>query len=610
MRLSRRQLLRGGVLLPSLLLPPTLGAATCAALAEPLPQADLNHLDGEDVVFAHISDTHMRPTDPEGVQHLRTLLTRIRAANPAFLLDTGDLADDNTGASLSSYLTAVDQAGGYSRYPTYAPGIPLIAVAGNHDYCGVVYEKGGVLQGSPFPEYMGPPPPYPYLPIAPTRHSFTVGNYRFVGTSGHPDWLETWPQTWLERQLELSCADGRSAVLFHHHCYNGWMGDAHELEISPEGSTRIDTLAQRYPVLAYLCGHCHYERLEAMPPGYVAHAVARSVLRDRSSGIATGPGPFALCALAEGHINFNIVPNDHVSDVFVVVTRPAQYLETQFRDGPLKRLEQSKTLAGPTKVRAYARAKRGTITRADYQLDDGPRRPMQRLGTSAYWEATFDASALSGIHTLRVIAKADIGGWEPEAAHQITCCFADSVPTRPTAACGSRRLVQPLAAGWNLISLPFIPTRPAITDALQSIQGAYTDVLAYDAAAAAWLRYSPSVPAQFNTLSTLAPQRGYWLHMSRPATLYVSGEPLTPANIALRPGWNLVGFPSAAAQPISQALASIAGQYDCVYAYDSTMASGEWRTYIVGEVSSDLESLEPGQGYWIYAKTNCTWICP
>ena len=72
MHLSRRRLLRGGVLLPRPLLPPAPGAATRAALAEPLPQADLTHLDGEGVVFAHTLDAHVRPANAKGLQRLGT----------------------------------------------------------------------------------------------------------------------------------------------------------------------------------------------------------------------------------------------------------------------------------------------------------------------------------------------------------------------------------------------------------------------------------------------------------------------------------------------------------------------------------------------------------
>ncbi len=609
MPLSRRQLLRAGLALPAGLAAPWMRSGWRLAAQSVTPQADLTQLDGEDVVFAHISDAHMRPDDPFGVLHLKKVLERVRACNPAFLLETGDLTQDNTGASLESYLQAYDQQGGFSRYPDYGPGIPLIPVAGNHEFCGVIDEQNGVIVGSPFPEYMGPPPPYPQMPIAPTKHSFCVGNYRFVGTSSNPDWLETWPHLWLERELELSCADGRSAVLFHHHNPHGWMRpDAGELEISVEGSAKIDALAQRSPVLAYLCGHCHYERFEAMPPGYVAHSVARAVLRD-GAGTATGPGPFSLYALADGHINLNVAPGP---DVFVVTTRPGQFIETDV-GGTLKRLDYTRTLAAPTSVRAYARARGGSIAQVNYRLDGGPTVGMQRIGSTSYWEAPLDATPLSGSHSITVTAKAAIetpaGTWRPESSHEITCAFAASVPVRAAPACGSRRLVLPLAPGWNLVSVPFVPLHNTLPAALSSIEGSYSAVLAYDVATETWLRYSPNGPAMLNNLTSITPRRGYWILMTREASLYLSGEPLTPSSIALKAGWNLVGYPGQNPLPATEALASIAGKYDCVYAYENS-ADPQWRTYIVDSVANSLDHMVPGVGYWILATTDCTWVVP
>ena len=598
MRLTRRDILKAGLLLPATWACgwPIRSFASSTVLA-----AETSQLDGEDVVFAHISDAHMRQSDAQGIIHLKTLLARVKAINPAFLLDTGDIADDNTGTSMENYLKAVDEVGGFSRYPDYVAGIPFVPVAGNHEFCGVV-------PGSPFPEYMGPTPPY-VEPSAPTRHSFVVGNYRFVGTSSNPDWLETWPQQWLENQMALSCADGKPLILFHHHSPHGWMGDATELDITADGWAKIDTLAQEYPVLAYLCGHCHYDRLEAMPPGYVAHSNGRAVLRG-SSGAATGPGALTLCALADGHINMNTSPGAYV---FVVITRPGQYMKTQYHSEPVKALDCTKTAAASsTVVRAFARASGGgSIIQVSYSLDGGSAVAMRQIGSTPYWEATLDASGLSGEHTLAVTAKGNIGGWKPESTHAITCYLAGTVPARTSSACGSVNISLSLVEGWNLISVPFVPSSTALVDALSSIAGEYSEVFAYDAFddQEPWKRHTPSAPDLLNNLNTMVPQRGYWLRMSAPATLYLAGEPLNPVSIPLRAGWNLVGYPSQTLRSVSDALASIAGQYDCVYAYDNSTPSGCWKTYNANAApaTNDLTEMVAGAGYWIHATADCTW---
>jgi hypothetical protein len=372
-------------------------------------------------------------------------------------------------------------------------------------------------------------------------------------------------------------------------------------------------------VLAYLCGHCHYDRLEAMPPGYLAHSNARAVLRN-GAGTALSWGALTLYALADGHINLNTKPgydNETTPNnaVFLVITRPAQYIETQHPGGPLKSLDHTKTPSGMVTVRAYARANGGSITQVNYRLDAGAAVIMQRIGTTAYWEATLDARELSGRHTIKVTAKGLIGAeWRPESTHQITCYFAANVPARTAPGCGSVNMSLPLAQGWNLISVPFAPTDSDLAAALSSIEGQYSEVFAYDAfdSDTPWEHHTPGAPAPLNDLTAIQPQRGYWLRMSAAATLFVAGEPLSPASIALKAGWNLVGYPSQTTRPVATALASIAGQYDVVYAYDNATPSGHWKTYNVNASppTNDLAEMVAGEGYWIHATADCTWTLP
>ena len=84
-------------------------------------------------------------------------------------------------------------------------------------------------------------------------------------------------------------------------------------------------------------------------------------------------------------------------------------------------------------------------------------------------------------------------------------------------------------AGWNLIAYPVQETRP-VSEALQSIDGAYALVYGYEASDAAdpWRIYcncqnEPNWVATFNDLETLEFGQGYWISATTAITLYLEG---------------------------------------------------------------------------------------
>jgi hypothetical protein len=75
----------------------------------------------------------------------------------------------------------------------------------------------------------------------------------------------------------------------------------------------------------------------------------------------------------------------------------------------------------------------------------------------------------------------------------------------------------------------------------------------------------------------------------------------TDANfdLKLKTGWNLISLPvSPADSSINSLLSSITGKYDAIYSYDTSL--NQYQSYIPGESSNSLSTLEPGRGYWIY----------
>src|SRR5262249_30189569 len=108
-----------------------------------------------------------------------------------------------------------------------------------------------------------------------------------------------------------------------------------------------------------------------------------------------------------------------------------------------------------------------------------------------------------------------------------------------------------------------------------------------------------------NTLASLVSGRGYWVKVSRANTLTLVG-PVWAGPVSLVPGWNLVGFPGLTFDPTEQ--------LDLISIFRGQLATVPrlWRwdggtsQRFVGYDSqalppiTDLKSVEPGKGYWVY----------
>jgi hypothetical protein len=156
----------------------------------------------------------------------------------------------------------------------------------------------------------------------------------------------------------------------------------------------------------------------------------------------------------------------------------------------------------------------------------------------------------------------------------------------------------PLSAGWNLISLNKLPADLSVTSVLSGISSNLLQIK--DAATT----YSPSVAAYFNTMSSLTAGKGYWINMSAPATLSVTGTDIAPAShsLALNPGWNLVAYYPAGNLATATALASVSS-----YLQEARSLT---QVYVPGGGANTLTQMAPNQGYWIKVSQACTLTYP
>jgi hypothetical protein len=158
-----------------------------------------------------------------------------------------------------------------------------------------------------------------------------------------------------------------------------------------------------------------------------------------------------------------------------------------------------------------------------------------------------------------------------------------------------------LGEGWNLISLPLVPTNSSIDNVLSLLlkAGLLEKVWTYDAETKTWHSYAPGAPPD---LTTMVDGKGYFIKMKAYNVLIVQGTeqpapPATPRVYHVVPGWNLIGYKRLAESKVSDYLSGV--DYIRVYKF----VNGQ---YIL--VRPD-ENMEPGLGYWVAVKTE-GWIYP
>jgi hypothetical protein len=159
---------------------------------------------------------------------------------------------------------------------------------------------------------------------------------------------------------------------------------------------------------------------------------------------------------------------------------------------------------------------------------------------------------------------------------------------------------------WNMISIAPIFTVFNLTTVLASITGEYNTVQWYDASDLKdhWKHYAPGKPFG-NDLTEIYGEMGLWIHMKNDTVLIhdniVPQTGWPPVQIQLLNGWNFVGYPSALARTVDDAMGSV--NYNVVQTYDAY--TDTWLSW--DGSSGNLVNMELGRGYWIHVSSDQMW---
>jgi hypothetical protein len=221
--------------------------------------------------------------------------------------------------------------------------------------------------------------------------------------------------------------------------------------------------------------------------------------------------------------------------------------------------------------------------------------------TYTWWSTTHDPVT----HTAG-LSDTNAFGWSTAGTQTITVTAANAGGT----ATGTHviTILQShdiaLSTGWTLVSWPLALVTENLTDTLAASCSACDQAWAYDAwdDTDPWRHWPGDLEQADETV-------GLWLHATEPATLTVTGWQLVNPTIELRAGWNLVGYPSQTAQPVAEALSSIAGKYTRVLTFNVSDPTDPWKQHSIDAptYTNDLGVIEPGRGYWLHVTEDCTW---
>jgi plastocyanin len=129
-------------------------------------------------------------------------------------------------------------------------------------------------------------------------------------------------------------------------------------------------------------------------------------------------------------------------------------------------------------------------------------------------------------------------------------------------------LSLPVAEGWNLLSLPFLPPDGAVS-------------ALYPTASSAAFTYQTGYQSQ----AAVAPGPGYWLKFPAAQSVDLDGGAISAETVAVTQGWNIVGSISV---PVGVA---------SVQSDPGGLVISSFFGYDAGYFTAD--TLQPGRGYWV-----------
>jgi hypothetical protein len=527
--------------------------------------------------FASIADSH------DEISAFTQTINQIKLLNPDLIIHAGDLENNGMVSSeINPTITLLKNINMYNN---------MFMVRGNHDdhvkgsaaIWQTYFSSSQNVRSLPagVSNYVGIDASSTYL-----TYSFDYGNSRFIGVDvpGDVNLLTTAQYNFLDSRLTNAESLGLSHAFIFFHSPEYCITDTHcgctaKTDSSCTPAAFV-SLVNNHPIVsATFHGHEH-----ALGHVHMDSTRVSSLKRSYEEFFTSSSGNPYSFTVYPNRIDDNYTSNSQTSFAMISVN-DLSFTVSLYRTGNTSPLwSKTFTKPGPTQTPTFTPSNTPTATLTP---------------------------TLTATET-------------PSATASLTPTPTDTATHTPTPT-ATATLTQslPLVTGWNLVSFMVHPVSTGIEDALLSINGSYDLVYAWDATGANstagnWMRYAPGIPIG-NTLSTLDETQGFWIHMSNPDELEITGTAPTKSISLLTTagGWNLVGYPLSGNQSLPEELNAHGvpiTDFSLVYAYHANDTSDPWdpwKRYAVDvPIGNDLGELSPGWGYWVKVSVAHTWTLP
>jgi hypothetical protein len=181
--------------------------------------------------------------------------------------------------------------------------------------------------------------------------------------------------------------------------------------------------------------------------------------------------------------------------------------------------------------------------------------------------------------------------------HFYVVCAVNATDTPTCSQDQAGKFTRSLAEGPNLVSFPLIQSDEDTATVLRTV--AFDKTWSYDSSSQGWKSYMTSKPYRGDFID-VNHTVGFWINVTASSNLTVAGLVPSASAVSLRPGWNLVGFPS----------------FNSTYTIaDLKAETGAQRVEGFSPIDppyflrlmSDGDVLQTGFGYWVNVDSAATW---
>lgn len=161
-----------------------------------------------------------------------------------------------------------------------------------------------------------------------------------------------------------------------------------------------------------------------------------------------------------------------------------------------------------------------------------------------------------------------------------------------------------LTQGWNYVSFHCIASSVPREEVLANLTGNYSKIFTYNAfdTIDPWKSYNPNLPNwTIQQLNYLGRTAGYIILITNDTEYNMDGYKRSSV-IQLKPGWNLVGYPSNKSMQINDSLNGL------LYTRVLTYENNTLLYYVPGWPNNTLINFTPNKAYWINSSALQNWI--